>query len=348
MDFDPSDKEVILSANYFRDLFVQKTSRDGQLVWVKKIGGQTEMGVADIALGPEENIFICGSFNKVADFDPSNDSLMVVAKGGEDGFIEKLDRNGNIIWAIFLENTKRTHVSGIAVFKEIIYACGEISDETDFDPTENRNIVKALGERDAFTLKLSQCISNASLDENICVGDSLFFNQHFILKEGTFRDTFANLKGCDSLVVLQVCVVPHQKYYDTTTTCDSFLWLDNITYYSDTSLIYVAKTTNGCDSTIYLNLTIENCSFNVFIPNAFSPNSDGLNDRFKPVGERIESYEISIYTRWGELIYKSGDSNGWDGADAHSGLYMYDILLIGNDDKETIKRRESGVVHLLK
>jgi gliding motility-associated-like protein len=67
------------------------------------------------------------------------------------------------------------------------------------------------------------------------------------------------------------------------------------------------------------------------MPNVFTPNFDGKNDRFKPrkVGE-ILNYTIEIYNRWGTMVYKSGDlEEGWDGSfmnisnDCPDGVYFF-------------------------
>lgn len=51
-----------------------------------------------------------------------------------------------------------------------------------------------------------------------------------------------------------------------------------------------------------------------FIPNAFSPNNDGLNDVFKIEGKTITSGTLSIYDSWGNLIFKTNDiTKGWNG-----------------------------------
>ncbi len=53
-----------------------------------------------------------------------------------------------------------------------------------------------------------------------------------------------------------------------------------------------------------------------FTPNAFTPNGDGINDVFHPIGNVIdlETYELSIYDRWGQVIFQSTDPyEGWDG-----------------------------------
>lgn len=51
----------------------------------------------------------------------------------------------------------------------------------------------------------------------------------------------------------------------------------------------------------------------VFVPNSFTPNSDGLNDRFTGIGENFTSFHLLIFNRWGELIFETRDQSGWDG-----------------------------------
>ncbi len=53
----------------------------------------------------------------------------------------------------------------------------------------------------------------------------------------------------------------------------------------------------------------------IYVPNAFSPNGDNVNDVFRVRGKYIRSVEMRIYDRWGELIYEgAGDENeSWDG-----------------------------------
>jgi gliding motility-associated-like protein len=361
--------------------------------------GKKSQSTMALATDKYGNTVCAGRFWPTSKIINGNESDSLTSIGHSDIFIAKFNTRGETQWFLRLGNQAEEYINDIYLADSgTIYTIGGFTQTMDFDLTDKENNLTSVGSFDVFIQKLESCNSFSRLESTLCFGDSVEFNGHKIFEPGEYQDTLVNTLGCDSLVILQLRVLPFNEHIDTIAVCDSFTWvddvtyfsdtslsyvaissqgcdsfmtlelvflpiaedydsvtactdftwLDNITYYSDTSLIYVAKTTNGCDSTIYLNLTIENCSFNVFIPNAFSPNSDGLNDRFKPVGKRIESYEISIYTRWGELIYKSSDSNGWDGADAQSGLYMYDILLIGNDGKETIKRRESGVVHLLK
>ena len=53
---------------------------------------------------------------------------------------------------------------------------------------------------------------------------------------------------------------------------------------------------------------------NLYVPNAFTPNSDGTNDTFGAKGDGIIEFNIQIFNRWGELVFESNDINKvWDG-----------------------------------
>ncbi|HOZ52968.1 MAG TPA: gliding motility-associated C-terminal domain-containing protein, partial [Chitinophagaceae bacterium] len=85
----------------------------------------------------------------------------------------------------------------------------------------------------------------------------------------------------------------------------------------------------GCetDDTIYINPGP--CCESVYIPNAFTPNSDGENDQWKLVtstGLNIEQF--AVFNRWGEKVWFTRDQrSSWDGkqngADVQVGTYFY-------------------------
>jgi gliding motility-associated-like protein len=91
----------------------------------------------------------------------------------------------------------------------------------------------------------------------------------------------------------------------------------------------------------------------LYVPNAFTPNGDGVNDVFKPVlsGERENSYRFSIYNRWGEEIFRSERLNeGWNGQHAGtkspSGIYTWRVYAKSEFGAESIFH--SGLVTLLR
>ncbi|SKA13217.1 gliding motility-associated C-terminal domain-containing protein [Sediminibacterium ginsengisoli] len=95
-----------------------------------------------------------------------------------------------------------------------------------------------------------------------------------------------------------------------------------------------------------LSVTLNGTSDNplgdgIYIPNAFSPNGDGRNDRFKAYGNTIASMDIMIYSQWGSLLYnQKNDLQGWDGISdgkrQPTGVYIYIInIVLQNGTKVT-------------
>jgi gliding motility-associated-like protein len=64
------------------------------------------------------------------------------------------------------------------------------------------------------------------------------------------------------------------------------------------------------------------------VPNSFTPNGDGLNDRLLLFGYGVRDMRMMIFNQWGEKIFETGNQNtGWDGTyngkPQPSGVYMY-------------------------
>lgn len=73
--------------------------------------------------------------------------------------------------------------------------------------------------------------------------------------------------------------------------------------------------TTGCISTDARIVTTADCSCAVYIPNAFTPNADGINDVFVPVQQcALRSYSLSLFDRWGKEVWRTDDPDEpWDG-----------------------------------
>ena len=108
----------------------------------------------------------------------------------------------------------------------------------------------------------------------------------------------------------------------------------------------------GCvDTLIKVVNVIED--FTMYIPNAFTPNGDGLNEVFQPkgMGWKPDQYEFLIYDRWGSLIFKTNDyTKGWDGTIrgtlCPSDVYVYKIKAVSN--AHSSRKEFAGHVTLMK
>lgn len=84
--------------------------------------------------------------------------------------------------------------------------------------------------------------------------------------------------------------------------------------------ILIVNDTTGCKASDSVRISVKNCAAYIEVPQAFTPNGDGVNDHFTIFGNNISEFNISIYNRWGELVYSSNNvgelndlSQGWDG-----------------------------------
>lgn len=77
----------------------------------------------------------------------------------------------------------------------------------------------------------------------------------------------------------------------------------------------LVTTADGCRGTDSIVVTAKHCISGLYIPNAFTPNSDRTNDVFRPVFSlKPALYEMNIFNRYGQLIYQTRDvEKGWDG-----------------------------------
>lgn len=105
--------------------------------------------------------------------------------------------------------------------------------------------------------------------------------------------------------------------------------------------------TNGCRNTGRIDVVVVCKDVNFYIPNTFSPNGDGSNDRFYPRGRGLYLIRsLRIFNRWGEAVFERRDfaandaSSGWDGKfkgnNAQPDVYVYQIE-IQCDNGELIK-----------
>lgn len=136
--------------------------------------------------------------------------------------------------------------------------------------------------------------------------------------------------------------IPHYVYADSLMGCGqrwtislpgaNFRWKDG-TPSGSRSInlpgIYEAANNNCLEPVIYaFELQKEPCACAVYLPSAFSPNTDGLNDRLKVYSQcRLQSLNTSIYNRWGSKVYQGSTvEDFWDGAvkgkSVQSGIYI--------------------------
>lgn len=128
-----------------------------------------------------------------------------------------------------------------------------------------------------------------------------------------------------------------------------YLVVDQAGWYS------VAVEQNGCVYTDSIQVEMIDCTIcNIYVPNVFSPNADGLNDTFGPSSNcDFITYDLQIYNRWGALVFQSSEvSNSWDGSFKGEHLtpdvFVYILEFSFSNGQDNATKRISGDVSILK
>jgi gliding motility-associated-like protein len=164
---------------------------------------------------------------------------------------------------------------------------------------------------------------------------------------GIYR-VIVDLSGCqmlDSILIsysdsvrlgsdLSLCPLITGVLLDAGNPGASYLWNTGATTQTilveNASLYWVTMTNGNCVLTDSILVTGELGGSQLYIPNAFTPNNDGQNDLFLPIGQGIADFNMLIFDRWGEKIYETDDFTiGWNGLFktemVQQGIYVYVI-----------------------
>ncbi len=196
--------------------------------------------------------------------------------------------------------------------------------------------------------------------------------QTYLVKEsGTYIVSVADLYGCtsgDEIIVTHqnspvVNLGPDSLYcYGDTIHLNAFFpdatykWQDgsfdttfNVFMIPGTYAVNLSNLCGNAGDTVKIDF--HNCQSCVNVPNAFTPNNDGINDDFLPLHDcNVINYSFSIFNRWGQLIWISHDiDTGWDGRNNGKSEEMNTYawyLTYENADKPGVKYELKGYVIL--
>jgi gliding motility-associated-like protein len=107
----------------------------------------------------------------------------------------------------------------------------------------------------------------------------------------------------------------------------------------------------GCRDTFQLEVRVTP-NYSLYIPNAFTPNNDQINDRLSIYSEGVDEFNIKVYNRRGQIVYESDNTTeSWngkflnDGEECMAGVYVYEALI---KDLNRKKHNIKGQIYLLK
>ena len=189
---------------------------------------------------------------------------------------------------------------------------------------------------------------------NFALKESFIFSQ---LPEISINPTPDVDLGSDTAICAQEMVV-----LDAGNSGSAYLWSTGETTQTielknlDTdTIVWVVVTSSGCSNNDTIFITVESIQEQLYFPNAFTPNFDGENELFAPIGntDNIGKYHMMIYNRWGQKIYETTDPNsGWDGTynniPSPLGTYVYKVSYRTEGCVEERDYSESATITLIK
>ena len=285
-DFDPGSGVYNLSSGNL-DIFIQKLDANGNFIWARSMGGAMNDNGQAITTDASGNVYTAISFFGTADFDPGLGIFNLTSAGGTDICIQKLDPNGNFLWAKSIGGSY-TEI-GTSIITDTdgnVYTTGYFNSTiVDFDPGVGAyylTSVVGIGGYDIFIIKLDPN-GNFLWGKDMSGGTGYANKGRSIATDaagnvyttGSFQDTVDfdpnagnfNLtsKGSSDIFIQKLSQCFSSYSTDFQTTCNSFVWIDSNTYTSNNNTAtYTLPDTDGCDSIVTLDLTINNNSVTYF------------------------------------------------------------------------------------
>lgn len=177
---------------------------------------------------------------------------------------------------------------------------------------------------------------------SFCEGESVAVGNKAYTEEGSFTDTITT-SSCDSLLTVIVSTFPKPTVQITASETEvdagdtvqlnatenssyNYLWT-SIAVFNNSSIqnpvativqpswvFVLVSDTNNCTASDSIFITLKECAENIYVPNAFTPNSDGANDVFYVYGNCIRLNHFYVFNRWGEKMWDTSDIlEGWNG-----------------------------------
>jgi len=142
------------------------------LEWGTTIGGSETEHARKVKTDANGNVYLTGYFSGTTDFDPSASTFELTSNGEEDIFIQKLDPNGNFVWAKSIGGTSYDQATSLDVDTSgNVLVTGFFAGTADFDPGVGVFNLSSHGDRDMFIVKLS---TNGDLLWAIAIGGNLW------------------------------------------------------------------------------------------------------------------------------------------------------------------------------
>lgn len=247
--------------------------------------------------------------------------------------IQLTDQNGCVVDStVTLSNTNSD--LGLTVVNVVPESCGEFNGSIELGAIDGLS---------PYTFELQGLVQTSPIFTN--------------LNDGSYVCTVIDATNCEFSINVNVSETPfvidlgedftmcEDSLFGFENELDTYLWstgsTSNKININETDTYSVMVTHNGCTASdsIYVNILGQ---ASVIVPNVFTPNGDTFNDELKITTVSITNFTISIYNRWGKLIFESNSElDSWDGnvksKEASPGVYFYVVEYYDNCSGQEVK-----------
>jgi len=263
VDFDPGSGVMTLSAGSNFDAFVQKLDSSGNFLWVRQFGNSQDDYGRGLDLDSLNNVYITGEFMGTVDFELGSNIWEFSTSGNlndRDIYICKLDSNGVLKWPKHIGGTGASEY-GMAICldnRENIYTTGTYMNTVDMNTGSGTELFISENFLEMFVHKLSPCeMTYSSISLTHCGNYTSPSRNYVWSNSGTYIDVITNSTGCDSVITINLTVIPLPTRTISVSTCHFYnspsgnhTWSTSGTHYD------TLPNPVGCDSMIIVQLSI--------------------------------------------------------------------------------------------
>ncbi|MBI2280336.1 MAG: SBBP repeat-containing protein [Bacteroidetes bacterium] len=249
-DFNPGAGGFNLTSAGSADIFISKLDAAGNFMWAIKMGGASNDYGQFITTDAAGNVYTTGYFMGTVDFDPGAGGFNLASAGGTDIFVLKLGVSCTPTSSTINPVACNTYTS----------PSGNYTWTTSGAYTDT--ILNTGGCDSVMTINLTINNSATGTDTRTECNTLMWIDGNTYTTNNnvaTFNIIGGAANGCDSLVSLDLTIIPSATGTDTRTECNTLTWIDGNTYTTSNNTVtfnIVNGAANGCDSLVSLDLTI--------------------------------------------------------------------------------------------
>lgn len=300
-----------------QDYWVFNVSQNGVLNWQKVLGG-SDADYCNAIITDGDGGYIAAGISYSSDGDIDD------ARGKGDYWLVKLSATGNLVWKKNYGGSESDHLRSI-IYKPSMqeyYLSGDSGSgdgeftngfgDVDFGIIKFKKPKEEI--KDSTVCNLGDFVPFSDTLRDACGYDSVYVTYQPVLINGPLHD----IKSSDTIFIGQSYTLPSSGNGNIVWGPHPTLSCSNCSNPVATPMVTTVYTVvntlpHGCTVEDRFTLVVLNDAV-VFTPTAFTPNGDGRNDYFGPLGKVPEGFRLQIFNRYGETVFVSNAMNTrWDG-----------------------------------